>query len=374
MAGSWQSRASAAPPRGPPRPGRAAPVRLRAGEVPHLPHRPAPCGRLAPAVAAALALLLPLLAAAHAWAQAPAQTTPPVRHRIGLYVTDLHGLDPTRGTIGASLWVWSVGPASVQALRTMEFANAERVAVELESTVPRGAVSWSQRKVTGTFRHDWDLRRFPFDRHSLEILLEEGAQEEAGFAYEADTANSGYDLRAPVEGWRVAGMRLEVVPARYATSFGDPAAPDSESRFARLRAVLELKRADYTGFLKLTATLYAAFLVCAIGGLMPMTATTFAPRITLLGISLFALVVSMRAASAALGSEHAATLVDRLHVVGLAYVVAVTAVTVLARTRLERAAEGAPGPPRLDRWGCLVAAALFVLANAWLLLRAAVGE
>ncbi len=341
------------------------------GEGPRLPHRPAPRGRLALGVGAVLALLL--LAAAQALAQAPAEHAPPARHRIGLYVTDLHGLDPTRGTFGASLWAWSVGPAAAQALRSVEFVNAERVAVELESTAPRGAVFWSQRKVTGTFRHDWDLRAFPFDRHSLEILLEEGAQEEDAFAYEADVANSGHGLRAPVGGWRVAGMRVEVAPASYTTSFGDPAAPGPSSRFARLRAVLELERTDHTGFLKLTATLYAAFLICAIGGLMPMTVTTFAPRLTLLGISLFALVVSMRAASAALGSEHAATLIDRLHVVGLAYVVTVTAVTVLVRTRLEGAADGAPGLGRLDRLGCLVAAALFVLANAWLLLRAAIG-
>jgi hypothetical protein len=332
-----------------------------------LPHRSARRGRLASAAAAVLALLLPLVAAA----QGSAQGTPPVRHAVGLYVTDLYGLDLVRGTFGVTFWVWGVGPDPAQALRTMEFANADRVAVSLESTVPRGAVSWSQRKVSGTFRQAWDLRNFPFDRHALEILLEEGVQEEDGFAYEADLANSGYGLQAPVEGWRVAGMRAEVVTAAYATSFGDPAASSPESRFSRLRAVLALERADYTGFLKLTAALYAGFLVCAIGCLMHVTATTFAPRITLLVASLFSLVVSMRAASLALGSEHGATLIDKLHMAGLGYVVVVTAVTVLVRSRLEEAAGGTPALVRLDRWSCLGAAGLFVLASAWLMLQAA---
>ena len=107
--------------------------------------------------------------------------------------------------------------------------------------------------------------------------------------------------------------------------------------------MLALERADYTGFLKLTAALYAGFLVCAIGCLMHVTATTFAPRITLLVASLFSLVFSMRAASAALGGEHGATLIDKLHMAGLAYVVAVTAVSVLARIRLEGAAGGHAG-------------------------------
>jgi hypothetical protein len=325
-------------------------------------------------VGAAIALLLAILAPGHAWAQGSPQAAPSVRHTIGLYVTALHGLDPTRGTFGASFWVWSVGPAAAEVWRTMEFANADRVTVDLETTDPRGATVWSQRRLTGTFRHDWDLRRFPFDRQSLEILLEEGAQEEDTLAYVADVANSGHSLQASVGGWRVVGMRVEVAPARYATNFGDPTSPaQGESRFARLRAVLELERTEYTGFLKLTATLYAAFLICFIGSVVTITPTTFAPRITVLGISLFAVVISMRAASEALGSEHAATLTDMLHVAGLAYVVAVTAVTVAVRMRLEGLADGAPGPARLDRWGCFGAAALFVLANAWLLLRAAMG-
>jgi hypothetical protein len=321
---------------------------------------------------AALAFVLQFIVAqAQVSAQPLSQTGGPVRHRIGVYFTDLHGLDATRGTFGASLWVWSVGPAAEHSLRTMEFANADRISVKLETVTARRGVAWSQRSVTGTFRHAWDLRSFPFDRHSLEVLLEEGDQEENAFVYEADKANSGHNLRTPVQGWRVAEVRVEAVTATYATNFGDPGSPEPTSRFSRLRAVLELERADYTGFMKLTATLYAAFLICVIGSLMSMTATTFAPRITLLGISLFALVVSMRSASASLGSENAATLIDKLHAVGLAYVVAVTAVTVFVRMRLELRPEGDSRLAQLDRWSCLGAAVLFLFFNVWLLLRAA---
>jgi hypothetical protein len=56
---------------------------------------------------------------------------------------------------------------------------------------------------------------------------------------------------------------------------------------------------------------------------MHATATTFAPRVTLLAASLFSLVVSIRATSVGLGSEHGATLTDKLHMAGLAYAVMV---------------------------------------------------
>jgi hypothetical protein len=137
----------------------------------------------------------------------------------------------------------------------MEFPNADTIAVRLESTVPRGDVNWSQRKLTGNFRHQWDLGNYPFDRHALAILLEEGIDEESAASYEADAANSGYGLEEAIKGWRIRSMRIKADSATYATSFGDPAAPGPASRFGRLRAVLELERSDWTGFAKLTAAL-----------------------------------------------------------------------------------------------------------------------
>jgi hypothetical protein len=334
-----------------------------------------PARRHLAAVAAALLLLLLIGGRSRAQdvAQNGSSVGAPVRHRVGLHVTDLHSFDLLRGTFGASFWVWSVGPAAARVLETMEFANADQVVVRLESTVPRGTVAWSQRKITGTFREQWNLRNFPFDRNSLEIHLEEGVEEEDRFAYDADVANSGYNPRDVIEGWRVRGMRVEVGVVAYATNFGDPAAAGPASRFSQLRAVLELERSNYTGFLKLTAALYAGFLVCAIGCLVPITATTFAPRITLLVASLFALVINMRTASLALGSEHGATLIDKLHFVGLAYVVAITAITVLVRIRTEGGdADHVGRLVRLDHRCCLAAACLFVLLHACLLLQAAV--
>src|ERR1700712_5754526 len=108
----------------------------------HLPHQPAHRGRIVRTAGAAIALLLPLLTSTQAWAQGSPQVAPSVRHTIGLYVTALHGLDPARGTFGATFWVWSVGPAAAEVWRTLEFANADRVTVDLETTDQRGATVW----------------------------------------------------------------------------------------------------------------------------------------------------------------------------------------------------------------------------------------
>ena len=134
-----------------------------------------------------LGVLLCALLILPAWPAALRAEPAPERHRIGLFVTGLHGLDVARGTFGATFWIWAVGPDSARVLRTADFVNAANLSVRLESTVTAGeGRSWSQQRVTGTFREPWDLRRYPFDRHRLEILIEEGLDELQRFAYEAD--------------------------------------------------------------------------------------------------------------------------------------------------------------------------------------------
>ena len=321
----------------------------------------------------ALLCLLTILAQVGTAAAQPA----PERHRLGLFVTGLHALDVARGTFGATFWIWSVGPNSKQVLRTLDFVNAAAIDVRLDSTVPAGpGRSWSQQRVTGTFRAPWDLRRYPFDQHDLEILIEEGIEELNRFVYEADTLNSGFDLReAALEGWRLRSMRLEPWGTAYPTNFGNPTATEPLSRYSAVRAVLHVERTDWTGFAKLTASLYAAFLLCALGCLVPVNNVSFSPRITFMVASLFAIVLNMRAASAALGSEHGLTLIDGLHVAGLAYVVAIAAATVVVRRGQERLDAGRGGDAaslaRLDHRLCGAAAAGFVLANAAMLLAAA---
>ena len=74
----------------------------------------------------------------------------------------------------------------------------------------------------------------------------------------------------------------------------------------------------------------------------------------------------MRAASQALGSEHVITLVDKLHISGLAYIVLVTAVTLLVRVRSEWQTESV-ALIRLDNRCCVAAAFLFMIFNLLLL-------
>jgi hypothetical protein len=316
-----------------------------------------------------LALILAVLW----WRSAPpalAQSDPaPTQCRVGAYVTSLHDFDLDANTFVADLWLWSVCPtADRKPLQTMELVNADAIDVLLDSTLERDGASWANRKVRGTFRHDWDERNFPFERERLVILLEEGVEDARTFVYEADTVNTTFDSAIHVPGWKITDFALLASHAAYDTTFGDPTLPPGAgSEYSRLTLQIGLERAAVAGFLKLTALAYAAFIFSLVTYVMHLeTTTAISPQLGLLAVALFAAAVNMVTASDALGSASELTLVDKIHIVVLVYIALAAIFTVVSRVLLGRGWRE-PTLVRLNYRVGLVAAVSFVAVNVVLI-------
>jgi hypothetical protein len=311
-----------------------------------------------------LAVLCALLIAPPTLAQSDAG---PESCRVGLYIRSLHTFDPTADTFGADLWLWSVCPsADQQPLQTMEFVTADDAAVLLD--VP-GQPYWANRNVDGTFRYDWDEQNFPFDRHTLTIELEEGVKDVRGFVYDPDIENSGVDPHLELPGgWKMTGYRLLGGTNSYDTTFGDPDLPaGGKSEYSRLTFSMDLVRTDLSGYFKMTAVVYAAFIFSLLTYGMHMELTTgIGPRVSLLAIALFSAAVNLINASNALGTASGLTLVDKIHFAVLIYILVAAFVTVISRALLERGWSSADAATLNYRLGA-IALLSFVAINALLI-------
>src|ERR687893_857640 len=248
----------------------------------------------------------------------------------GIFITSLHDLDVTADTFGVDYWVWSVHPPELNPLETLEFYNAEEAHADLDQTAERGDRSWSQRKISAVVRHDWDLSNFPFDRQVLDIVLEEGVADTNALVYTADTANSGYNEDIKLDGWRITNFTIEERTVHYATTFGDPGI-SSGSSYARLVASVQIEREDIAGFFKLVAGVYAASAICLLSFLMvPDIPPIFGARMVVLVGSLFATVISLRASEAVLGSTASLSLVDKIHIVAMVFILIAALIAVFA--------------------------------------------
>jgi hypothetical protein len=307
---------------------------------------------------------------------AAAHTAPgPVRCRVGAYLEAIYDLDVPNRTFAADLWLWSVCPDDqFTPLTTMEFLNANSISTRLDSTVVTSAGVWSQLKVRGTFRYGWDLTDFPFDRHALTIVLEEGVSDTRSLVYEPDTANSGYPLGAASADWRVEAFRLTGDTGTPNTTFGDPTLnPGEGSAYTQLVITTTIERTDLTSFVKLTFVVYIAFLLSLISYFLNLrNPALLTARFSVISGALFAVAVSLRSATSALSSEEGLTLVDKIHVAAL-LVILIDAVAALVTQLLMERGRPAAEVTRFDRIVMAGVVVGFVAANAWLIGRAAAG-
>ena len=331
-----------------------------------------PLGAWAAALVRALVLLAWAGAAPNpAQAQAPTEGRPQ-SCRIGVNVEDLYDIDTAADTFGALLWVWTLCPtAELDPLANVAFPTASAIDPgELESVDTGGAGHYRYRRVQGTFRHDYDVTRYPFDRHRVVIPIDETRDTASVVVFEADTAGSFLtpDILQNRHEWRVSDFAIATSVSEEAQTYGLPNV--ETARYARAEASFTLTRTGLLTFLKLTTGVFAAAFIALMSFFYdPRDAQGFGRRLGLLVGALFGVLINMRTADTVIGDTGRLTLVTEIHLVALALIVALAALALRDWWRFESAL-----PLAYPNWTELaVTGGLFALVTAGLMARAAWG-
>lgn len=259
----------------------------------------------------------------------PAQAAGPQSCRVGAYLTDLYDLNTGNKSFSADLWLWSNCANKVfQPLQSVEYMNANTISTSLYSLTREGKLYWSSIKVSGTFRYNWDVQNYPFDRHTLEVVLEEGEADSSTLNYTPDTANSSYNQNIALEGWHITDFKIVGSQDAYMTDFGDPTMrAGSGSKYTQIRVQITIARSDYTNVFQLMAPVYFSFAITLISFFLMDTSLSLG----LLAGVLFVVVINLRDVTNALGSDSGMTAVDFVHVVTLLYIFTAVIISIMSQ-------------------------------------------
>jgi hypothetical protein len=305
------------------------------------------------AVGTLLLLVLPILEPRPAYGQATPAETPAVC-RIGVNVEDLYDLDMARDTFGAILWIWSLCPtADLAPLGTIAFptASSSLNLSPIEVVNPASGGYYASRRVQGTFRYNWDMARYPFDRQRVVIPIDETQYGADRLLFEPDARESFVtpDLRDRLDEWTVSELKLEAAVSEEPSTYGLPDADGA--RYARLEAAVTLQRAHLVTFLKLTSGVFAGVFIAFLSFFYdPSDRSGFGGKLGLLVGVLFAVLLNLRNADASIGDTGHLTLVTRIHLVTLVFIVVLALVALRDRRRVERGL-----PVRHPDWPMLAA-------------------
>lgn len=271
-----------------------------------------------------LIVLLALLARPAAAQDSGAAPDPSVC-TIGVNVESLYDLDMAGDSFKASLWIWTLCPASLPrpAIETIAFPTAAQLSRDpVETTVLGDGRTYASRHVVGTFRFNWAMTAYPFDRHVVVIPIEETEYGAGRVVFEPDTAQSFLSraIRSDLPEWDVSELTLTTRIIAEESDYGFPG--EDASHYAVAEVAVTLDRTSLVPFLKLTSgVLAAAFIAFFSFFYDPNDKGSFGGKLGLLVGVLFATLVNMRAADTTLGDIADLTLVTEIHLVTLAFIV-----------------------------------------------------
>ncbi|MFZ4373952.1 MAG: hypothetical protein ACOYO2_12055 [Mycobacterium sp.] len=278
---------------------------------------------------------------------------------MGAYMVSLSRVDTAAGSFDADFWMWSVCPDSkLEPLKTAEFVNGVKVTGSLDSTFQRGNQAWSLRKVSGTFRQDFDLSNYPFDRQTLTIDVEEASLYADQLTYTADSRDSKIDPALSLKNWKVDFFRITAGEVTHPTAYGDPALAGADSTYAQLKLEIGLQRGTHVAdFMKATFVVYIAALLALVSLMV------FDGRVGLLGAATFSVVLSFVSLDRLLGPHDQLYLLDKIHFAALAVIMAAGAWGVRSSRAVSLGADKAL-IHKQDARAAVALFTLYVLVNA----------
>lgn len=269
---------------------------------------------------------------------------PPAQTRIGAFVTSLSDIQESTRRFDITLWVWLLSPADVGEVdpaRSLEITNAAAVERQYAVTTKTETGLYSQVKFRATVRAPLDFVHFPFDRHVLEVRLEDAERDLRRVEFVPDTPPAGRAALAVSEDldpqdWAIGRLELAVDRHHEPTNYGDPTQPH-DSEYSRATLHIEVtRRHSLRILLTLLLGTFMGSIVAFFAVLLPISQSP--PRYTLLSSALFVCIANRLLVDARLPAGSSLGLLDQMQLVSIVALIVLTGasllLTNLADTRL----------------------------------------
>jgi hypothetical protein len=230
-----------------------------------------------------------------------------------------------------------------------------------------GDMNYASARVTATIFKTWGLETFPFDKHRINVYVEDSGLFQSQMVFEADLTNSRLGDEIALPGWVLSGFTTETGPKTYKTNYGDTSLPtDAQSTYSRLTFGMDMNRQGFGSAIKLLSTVIFATLVAFVAfGIRPVDVD---PRFGLGIGALFAVAASAFVVASTVPDSGLLTVADQVHIIAMGFIFASVVQSAFC-LKWDEAGEEAKWKA-VDKWSLIVFPLLFLLWTGWLVSKA----
>lgn len=190
-------------------------------------------------------------------AQAPAAPAPvpapaPGQVTLGIYINDIQDLDFRTNSYIVDLYMWFRWRGKdIDPVKSVEFMNifdpegaVKTVLLDEAKEMPDGSL-YNIVRYHGRFSKKFRLEKYPFDRQTLDFVIEDSVSPQALQIFVADTRGIGMNPSMTLPGFRFGTPRLDITGYTYPTDFGDLSAEAAET-YSRAVVSVPITRPMFT--------------------------------------------------------------------------------------------------------------------------------
>ena len=239
--------------------------------------------------------------------------------QIGVYISQLPSLSLNTSSYSVLFFVWFRWNGDTLAPHnSFEVVNGRIESKECEPTYQEGDSKYVVCRVWASVSHAWDVKRFPFDDHIIQLSIEDNVFEEDELVYLADQQDSHVGP-SEIPGWDLRPGTATVESHHYQTNFGNSALPRGQgSSYSRFVYSMHAERHGWGYYLRLFTGLHVAVLVAFLA--LWIRPTDVDPRFGLGAAALFAAVASEFVVASSLPETNVLTMADQLHIASLGFI------------------------------------------------------
>ena len=268
-----------------------------------------------------IALLLTLLlTAASGYSQEEEESSPDTL-TVGMYVFSVYDVDFPQNQLNVDFYIWyTYKNDSLNPSETFELVNDKELEKQTVFTEDYGDINYQTFRVNTVIREKWDISDFPFDEHTVEIIVED-FDDKNSIVFIPDVVGTKLDsaVMKSLQHWIVKDFRIEEIDYVYETNYGDPTVSSTDyPPYSRIIFTFTIQREGMSLFIKLFVGLFISILLSLVTFLInPMDLD---PRFGLSVGALFAAIANSFVIASTLPETASFTFVDILHNLSYIYI------------------------------------------------------
>ncbi|MBS7540862.1 ligand-gated ion channel [Ancylobacter lacus] len=181
-------------------------------------------------------------------AAAPAPAGP-TEVQVGAYILRISNVSQKDGTFNVDMWVWLRWKGDLRPDKTFEVADGSITSRSDTEVLEDEGYHYTSVRVQALVYHDFDVRHFPMDDHTLDIDIEDSTYDDSTIRYVADRGMA-LDPGLQVAGWGVSLLQPRATEHVYPTDYGLRSTGSATSVYSRLTIPIALKRESMMALVK----------------------------------------------------------------------------------------------------------------------------